>query len=121
MGININQAEIEPGRLDPTSLGINSESIDLNNQHSLEAAIFLNTDVDLSTRLSFTLGLRFSNFWRYGEDEIFTYDENDFMSFDTLPEFNSRRRWERIIHNVIENPEFYACMTSLNRKTFSIK
>jgi ADP-ribose pyrophosphatase YjhB (NUDIX family) len=50
-----------------------------------------------------------------------TYDENDFMSFDTLPEFNSRRRWERIIHNVIENPEFYACMTSLNRKTFSIK
>lgn len=50
-----------------------------------------------------------------------TYDENDFMSFDTLPEFNSRRRWERIIHNVLENPEFYACVTSLNRKTFSIK
>jgi hypothetical protein len=50
-----------------------------------------------------------------------TYDENDFMSFDTLPEFNLRRRWERIIHNVLENPEFYACVTSLNRKTFSIK
>ena len=50
-----------------------------------------------------------------------TYDENDFMSFDTLPEFNARRRWERIINNVVENPEFYACVTSLNRKTFSIK
>jgi|TARA_B110000914_G_scaffold151176_1_gene132509 hypothetical protein len=50
-----------------------------------------------------------------------TYDENDFMSFDTLPEFNSRRRWERIIHHVVENPEFYACVTSLNRKTFHIK
>ena len=50
-----------------------------------------------------------------------TYDENDFMSFDTLAEFNQRRRWERIVTNVLENPEFYACVTSLNRKTFSIK
>jgi hypothetical protein len=50
-----------------------------------------------------------------------TYDENDFMSFDTLAEFNVRNRWERIINNVVGNPEFYACVSSLNRKTFSIK
>ena len=77
VGININQSEIEPGRLEPASLGVNSEQIDINNQHSLEAAIFINNDIDLSPKLSFTLGLRFSNFWRYGEDEIFTYDENN--------------------------------------------
>jgi hypothetical protein len=50
-----------------------------------------------------------------------TFDENDFMSFDTLEEFNSRKRWKLIIDNVLKNPEFYACVTSLNRKTFSIK
>jgi|SRR6056300_124878 ADP-ribose pyrophosphatase YjhB (NUDIX family) len=50
-----------------------------------------------------------------------TFDENDFMSFDTLEEFNSRKRWDLIIKNVIQNPEFYSCVTSLNRKTFSIK
>jgi len=50
-----------------------------------------------------------------------TYDENDYMSFDTLSEFNRRNRWERIVHNVVQNPEFYACVTSLNRKTFAIK
>jgi len=50
-----------------------------------------------------------------------TYDENDFMSYDTLDEFNSRKRWNLIIDNVIKNPEFYACISSLNRKTFSIK
>ena len=50
-----------------------------------------------------------------------TYDENDYMSFDTLSEFNARNRWDRIIHNVVRNPEFYACVTSLNRKTFAIK
>ena len=50
-----------------------------------------------------------------------TYDENDYMSFDTLSEFNSRRRWERIIKYVLKNPEFYACVTSPNRKSFAIK
>ena len=50
-----------------------------------------------------------------------TYDENDFMSFDTLEEFNSRKRWKLIVDNVIKNPEFYSCISSHNRKTFSIK
>lgn len=50
-----------------------------------------------------------------------TYDENDFMSFDTLQEFNARTQWDRIVHNVVRNPEFYACVSSLNRKTFTMK
>ena len=50
-----------------------------------------------------------------------TYDENDFMNYESLEEFNTRKRWKFIIDNVIKNPEFYACMSSLNRKTFSIK
>ena len=50
-----------------------------------------------------------------------TFDENDYMSFDTLEEFNVRKRWNRIVDNVIKNPEFYACVSSMNRKTFSIK
>lgn len=50
-----------------------------------------------------------------------TYDENDYMSFDTLAEFNARKQWDRIVHNVVRNPEFYACVSSLNRKTFAIK
>ena len=50
-----------------------------------------------------------------------THDENDYMSYDTLEEFNSRKRWKLIVDNVLKNPQFYACITSLNRKTFSIK
>ena len=50
-----------------------------------------------------------------------TYDENDYMSFDTIEEFNSRKQWKLIIDNVVKNPQFYSCVTSLNRKTFSIK
>ena len=50
-----------------------------------------------------------------------TYDENDFMNFETLTQFNTKKQWDRIVKNVLNNPEFYACITSLNRKTFSIK
>jgi hypothetical protein len=50
-----------------------------------------------------------------------THDENDYMSYDTLQEFNSRKRWKLIIDNVIKNPEFYNCVQSQDRKKFSIK
>ena len=50
-----------------------------------------------------------------------TYDENDFMSFDTLDEFNTRKQWSLIKENIVTNPKFYACVSSLNRKTFSFK
>ena len=50
-----------------------------------------------------------------------THDENDFMSFDTPQEFRMKKQWDRITKNVLENQEFYSCVTSLNRKSFSIK
>jgi len=50
-----------------------------------------------------------------------TYDENDYMAFDTLSEFNAKKNWGLITTNVVKNPEFYSCMTSLHRKKFSIK
>lgn len=50
-----------------------------------------------------------------------THDENDFMSFDTLQEFRSKKQWDRITKNILENPDFYSCVTSLNRKSFAIK
>ena len=50
-----------------------------------------------------------------------TYDENDFMTFETLHEFSSKKQWDRIYKNILSNPEFYACVQTLNRKTFAIK
>lgn len=50
-----------------------------------------------------------------------TFDENDYMCYDTLSEFNSRKRWKLIVDNVIKNPQFYECVKTQDRKTFSIK
>ena len=50
-----------------------------------------------------------------------TYDENDFMSFDTLDIFNRKNRWDLIVNKVINNPDFYSALNSLNRKTFYMR
>lgn len=48
------------------------------------------------------------------------YDENDDMSFDTLEEFNKKRRWRLIVNNIINNPKFYTALNSSNTKNFNI-
>jgi 8-oxo-dGTP pyrophosphatase MutT (NUDIX family) len=50
-----------------------------------------------------------------------TYDENDLMSFDTLEEFNRRKRWDFIVNNIIKNPDFPVAVTSSNRQSFNIR
>ena len=49
-----------------------------------------------------------------------TFDENAEMCFDTLDEFNRKTRWDFIVKNVIDNPDFLVALNTLNRKTFSI-
>jgi hypothetical protein len=49
------------------------------------------------------------------------YDENDFMSFDTLEAFNKKKRWDLIVTHVINNPDFYTALNSLNKKTFNVR
>ena len=46
------------------------------------------------------------------------YDENDCISFDTLEEFNRKKRWRLIVNNVIDNPKFYAALKSEAKTSF---
>jgi len=50
-----------------------------------------------------------------------TFYENYYLSWDTLEEYNNRKRWDLIVDNIIKNPKFYSCVSSLSRKTFNIK
>jgi len=50
-----------------------------------------------------------------------TYDENDYISFDTLEEFNRKNRWILIINNVLKNNKFYDALSSPKRETFNIQ
>jgi NUDIX domain len=50
-----------------------------------------------------------------------TYDENDYMSFDTLDAFNKKKRWDLIVDHVIKNPDFYTAINSPNKQSFNIR
>jgi len=50
-----------------------------------------------------------------------TYDENDFMAFDTLDTFSLKKRWPMITEKVLENPDFNAALNSINKKPFNIR
>jgi len=50
-----------------------------------------------------------------------TYDENDFMAFDTLETFARKTRWPMIVEKVINNTDFYSALHSLNKKSFNIR
>jgi ADP-ribose pyrophosphatase YjhB (NUDIX family) len=47
------------------------------------------------------------------------YDENDFMSWDTLEDFNRRKQWKMQVDHILKNPEFYSAVSSQYRKTFN--
>ena len=50
------------------------------------------------------------------------YDENDDISFDTLEEFNKKPRWNLIVKNIIENPDFYSLLNNSSKmQNFNIR
>ncbi|GJM28880.1 MAG: collagen-binding protein [Cyclobacteriaceae bacterium] len=75
-GFEINHTVIEPGRLQPAELN-NTEPVDINDQRSLEIAAYIQSDFEITSKLAFSAGLRYSHFLRLGEDAIYRFDYNN--------------------------------------------
>jgi TonB dependent receptor-like, beta-barrel/CarboxypepD_reg-like domain/TonB-dependent Receptor Plug Domain len=73
-GLEMNYIRIEPGRLIPSDPDGNVPAQDMNDQRELEAALYVQADVDLSERLALSAGLRYSHFLRLGPDRIYVFD-----------------------------------------------
>ncbi len=65
---------LEPGELNPLEPDNNVLASDMQDQKSLEAAVFAQADFKISSKLSMATGLRFSNFFRLGSDKIYQFD-----------------------------------------------
>ena len=76
-GLELNGTVIEPGKLVPEADSENVTYQDMNNQRMLEAALFLQGDFKLSENWSLSAGLRFSQFFRLGQDDIYVFDYNN--------------------------------------------
>jgi hypothetical protein len=73
-GFELNGTEIEPGRLVPSPGSVNIVLQDMNNQKMAEVAAFAQADFRLSDKWSASAGLRYSQFFRLGEDQIYIFD-----------------------------------------------
>ena len=73
-GLEANATVLEPGKLTPTDNFDNVVPEDMQDQRSLESALYLQWDKDITEKWSLSAGLRYSYFLRLGEENILTYD-----------------------------------------------
>ncbi|MFT7157406.1 MAG: hypothetical protein ACI8Q1_002425 [Parvicella sp.] len=76
MGIEYNNATIEPGNLVPTKTSIKN-TVNITDQHGSGFDFFIQDEWDVGSRLAVSGGLRLSNFIRRGPDKIYSFQENE--------------------------------------------
>src|SRR5574343_61573 len=82
-GVNAIYYEFNPGKIEPTNSasGINPDQLD--KKYALEPAGYLDFEQQLSDKLSINYGVRYSLFYRLGNQEINTYANNQAVVFNT--------------------------------------
>ncbi|MDN3725507.1 TonB-dependent receptor [Aequorivita sp. SDUM287046] len=75
-GINSIYYKFNPGNVTPTTEDSGINPFKLTNKYAWENAVYLDSEIELSDKISIQAGLRFSTFNRLGQDELFLY-END--------------------------------------------
>ncbi len=73
-GLEGSGSQIEPGKIKPTTEPTNVLAKDVGDYHSIETAVFFQGNYDLDENLGFSLGLRYSLFYRLGEGNIYHFD-----------------------------------------------
>ncbi len=82
-GLQSNYYKFNPGEIKPNSesSGINPEK--LTDKFALDNALYLDTEWEVTNKLSLQAGLRFSNFLRLGQDALFLYENNNPLLFNS--------------------------------------
>ena len=82
-GANAIYYDFNPGKIVPsnTSSGINPNQLD--KKYAFEPAVYLDVEQQLTDKLSINYGLRYSLFYRLGQQEINTYANNQAVIFNT--------------------------------------
>ena len=65
---------INPGQIDPTQANTNVIKSEMQKEQSAEMALFADDNIDLSEKLSMSVGFRYTGFFNYGPGKIYQYD-----------------------------------------------
>jgi hypothetical protein len=81
-GANAIYYDFNPGKIEPTNStsGINPDQLD--KKYAFEPALYLDVEQQLSDKFSINYGLRYSLFYRLGNQEINTYANNQAVLFN---------------------------------------
>lgn len=81
-GLNAVYYDFNPGTVSPTgpSSGINHEQLD--KKYALEPALYIDAEQDLTEKLSINYGVRYSMFYRLGQQDMNIYANNEPVTFN---------------------------------------
>ncbi|WP_243735774.1 TonB-dependent receptor [Christiangramia sabulilitoris] len=81
-GIQNTYYEFNPGEIEPIDSESGINYFKLTNKYAFENAVYLSAEHRISENFSAEYGVRLSNFFRLGQDEINTYENNDPVFYD---------------------------------------
>lgn len=81
-GLNSIYYKFNPGDITPTTETSGINPFKLIDKYAFENAIYLDAEHQLGERLNFAYGLRFSSFWRLGQDELNLYENDEAVVFN---------------------------------------
>ncbi|MBT8394164.1 MAG: TonB-dependent receptor [Bacteroidia bacterium] len=82
-GLNSIYYKFNPGEIEPTTETSGINSFKLTDKFAFENAIYLDAEHKLSDKLTASYGLRFSSFWRLGQNELNIYQDDNPVTFNT--------------------------------------
>ena len=81
-GVNAIYYNFNPGTLSPTDANSGINFKQLEKKYALEPAIYLDAEQNISKKISFSYGLRYSLFYRLGQSNINIYQDNNPVVFN---------------------------------------
>lgn len=83
-GYQVNHYDIQAGELNPLTSASNKNYIKLKPESALETSLFINDDIELGSKLSLGLGLRYVIFRNTSEGYQYNYSPNEPLSVNTI-------------------------------------
>src|SRR5690606_14929714 len=76
--------DFNPGSLTQNAVRSSINTKVLEKDKAVESALYINNEIELSNKLAFTAGLRFSTYQNLGPGQVFKYEEGKPLSLLTL-------------------------------------
>ncbi len=97
-GLNAQYYDFNPGTVNPTSSNSQINKEQLARKYALEPAVYMDVEQSITKKLTVNYGLRYSLFYRLGQQEVFTYANNQALNFN-----NELKIYEKATPNGTKN------------------